>query len=220
MRAGDCLSTVGLMAVAVPATLEKAARSMVGFRRPVFLGSAVTGVAFVLLAAGCGGRGGSPGVASVAASTTVTTTTQTGLVAFSSCVRAHGVPNFPDPQRLAGGNLKLTIHQLGADDPRVRTATDHCSYLLPNRGGSPETAQQTRAQLADELSFARCMRKHGVSRFPDPSAQGGLSVEMVQAQGIDVHSPLVLRVVEECIPASHGGLTLAKVKEAIDNARG
>jgi hypothetical protein len=57
-----------------------------------------------------------------------------------------------------------------------------------------------------------------VSRFPDPTAQGQLTVEMVQAQGIDAHSPAVLRVVEACLPASHGWLTPAKVREAINNA--
>jgi hypothetical protein len=33
-----------------------------------------------------------------------------------------------------------------------------------------------------------------------------------------VHSPRVLRVVQACLPASHGALTAAKVREAIDNA--
>jgi hypothetical protein len=64
------------------------------------------------------------------------------------------------------------------------------------------------------------MRSHGVTRFPDPTAQGGLSVEMVQAQGIDVHSQVVLHVVQACLPASHGALTPAKVREALDNSGG
>ena len=64
------------------------------------------------------------------------------------------------------------------------------------------------------------MRSHGVARFPDPTAQGQLTVEMVQAQGIDVHSPAVLRVVQACLPASHGALTPAKVREALNNAGG
>jgi hypothetical protein len=62
------------------------------------------------------------------------------------------------------------------------------------------------------------MRNHGVSRFPDPTVQGGLTVEMVQAQGIDVRSPAVLRIVQTCLPASHGGLNAAKIREAIANA--
>jgi hypothetical protein len=62
------------------------------------------------------------------------------------------------------------------------------------------------------------MRSHGVTRFPDPPTQGDLTVHMVQAQGIDVHSPAVLRVVQACLPASHGALTPAKVREALHHA--
>jgi hypothetical protein len=188
-------------------------------RRPLMLGSVVAAAAFALLAAGCGG-GGSAGVASVASSTTAATTaTQNGLVAFSHCMRSNGMPNFPDPQRFVGGSVKLTIHQLGANAPHFQAAMRACNHLLPNGGnGSQETAQQARTRLADELSFARCMRSHGVVRFPDPTAQGDLSVEMVRAQGIDVHSPTVLRVVQTCLPASHGALTPAKVREALNNA--
>jgi len=33
-----------------------------------------------------------------------------------------------------------------------------------------------------------------------------------------VHSPAVPRVVQACLPASHGALTPAKVREALNNA--
>jgi hypothetical protein len=192
-------------------------------RRPLIVSSVVAVAAFSLLAAACGG-GGSPGVANVAttstSATTTTAPTQNELVAFSHCMRANGVPSFPDPQRLAGGSLKLTIERAGSGAPHFQTAMSACNHLLPNRGGSQETAQQSRTRLADELSFARCMRSHGVARFPDPTAQGDLSVEMVQAQGIDVRSPAILRSVQACLPASHGALTPAKVRQAIANAGG
>jgi len=41
---------------------------------------------------------------------------------------------------------------------------------------------------------------------------------MVQAQGIDVHSPTVLRTVQACLPASHGALTPAMVRSALNRA--
>jgi hypothetical protein len=193
------------------------------FRRPLILSSVVAVAAFALLAAGCGGGGSAAGVATVASTTTAvttTSTTQNGLVAFSACMRSNGVTNFPDPQRFTGGNLKLTIHA-SAGTPHFQAAMNACNHLLPNGGnGTRETAQQLRTRLADELSFAKCMRSHGVARFPDPTAQGELSVEMVQAQGIDVHAPAVLHVVQACLPASHGALTAAKVEEALKNAGG
>jgi hypothetical protein len=190
--------------------------------RPLILMSGAAVAAFSLLAAGCGGGGGSPGVANNASSTTTATTTSgptpNALLAFSQCMRSNGVANFPDPQRFAGGNVKLTIHGFGTN-PAVQTALNACHNLLPSGPGqTQESAAQQRTQLADELSFAKCMRSHGVARFPDPTAQGQLSVEMVQAQGIDVHSPTVLHVVQTCLPASHGALTAAKVREAISNA--
>jgi hypothetical protein len=179
---------------------------------------AITAVALAALLAGCGGHVSPAGVASVDTSTTTTPTqTQSSLLAFSQCMRANGVTNFPDPQNYAGGNPKLTIHEL-ATTSRVRTALNACGHLLPSGPGqSQETEQEIRTRVADALSFAKCMRSHGIARFPDPTATGDLSVAMVESQGIDVHSPAVLRVVQTCIPASHGGLTLAKVKEAIAN---
>src|SRR5262249_17088835 len=189
-----------------------------GARYLIGVGSA--GVA--LLAAGCGG-GGSPRVANVASSTiAATTTAQNGLLAFSTCMRSHGMPNFPDAQRLSGGNLKLTIHQFSADNPQFRAAMRACNDLLPTNGGdeSAGTAPQQRTRLADALASPRCMRGHGVTRFPDPTAQGQLTIEMVQAQGIDVHSPAVLHAVQACLPASHGALTPAKVRAALNNADG
>ncbi|HEY3961125.1 MAG TPA: hypothetical protein VGL84_01225, partial [Gaiellaceae bacterium] len=173
---------------------------------------------FALFAAGCGG-GKSPSVANGVGATT-TTSTQTGTAAFARCMRSNGVPAFPDP--VSSGEIpKVQVAAAAKSNPKFNTAQAACSHLLPNGSlGPQQTAAQQRTQLADELSFAKCMRSHGVSRFPDPTAQGGLSVEMVQAQGIDVHSPQVLRVVQACLPASHGALTAKKVEEAINGAGG
>lgn len=137
-------------------------------------------------------------------------------------MRSNGMPNFPDPQHFVGGNVKLTLHQFGSDSTQFQAAMNACNHLLPTNGGSgsQETAQQQRTRLADELSFARCMRSHGLARFPDPTAQGELTVASVQAQGIDVHSPAVLRAIQACLPASHGALTPAKVRAALNNAGG
>jgi hypothetical protein len=129
------------------------------------------------------------------------------------------VPNFPGPDS-TGEIPKIHVVAARQGNPhRFNAAQTACIHLLPSGSlGQQQTAQQKRTQLADELSFARCMRSHGVARFPDPTAQGDLSVERVKAQGIDVHAPAVLRVVQACLPASHGGLTAAKVRAALENA--
>lgn len=169
--------------------------------------------AVALLAAGCGGGGSpSPRVASVGSSTaSAMPAVQDPAAAFARCMRSNGVPRWPDVG-------KATPQELGVSQAQFAAGVNACRHLLPNGGGSPQNAQQSRTELADELSFARCMRSHGLRNFPDPTARDGLTVEMVQAQGIDVRSPRVLRIVQACLPASHGALTPAKVREAIANA--
>jgi len=169
--------------------------------------SVVAVAAVSLLAAGCGGG----------SSTTAATTPQNGLVAYSHCIRSHGVPSFPDP----AANEGIPKDKIPVANPRLAGASSACEHLMPAGGLGPQaTAQQLRTRLVDELSFARCMRAHGTAHFPDPSADSELSVEMVQAHGIDVRSRGFLTAVQACLPASHGALTPAKVREALDDAGG
>jgi hypothetical protein len=181
--------------------------------------TAIATASITLLAAGCGGSSKTP--------TNGTSATQNPVQAafrFSACMRDHGVTNFPDPQAITqNGEQGVRIQDVGRKgSPQLAAAQKACQGILPAPSGSEpqQTAQQMRTRRADALSFARCMRSHGVTRFPDPTAQGDLSVEMVEAQGIDVRSPAILRVVQACLPASHGALTPAKVRAALNNAGG
>jgi hypothetical protein len=136
-------------------------------------------------------------------------------------MRSHGVPSFPGPNSTGGIPKTQVIAAAQANPTKFNVAKNACSDLMPNGGlGPPQTAQELRTKLADQLSFSRCMRSRGVISFPDPTAQGRLTVAMVEAQGIDVHSPAVLRAAQACLPASHGWLTPAKVNQAINDAGG
>lgn len=188
-------------------------------RHPLVPSSICAVVAFALLAAGCGG-GRTPGVADVSSSTVTTGTAQVGLVAFARCMRSRGIAGFPDPD--GSGEIPKTqvVAAAQANPTKFDAAQTACIHLAPNGSLGPQPTQaQQRTKLADELSFARCMRSHGLSRFPDPTPQGELSIAMAQAQGIDVHSPQVLRVARACLPASHGGLTMRKIEEALGPSR-
>jgi hypothetical protein len=192
-------------------------------RRRLPLACAAALVACAPIAAGCGG-GGAPGIASVRTSTSTASPPRTGAVAYAGCMRSHGVANFPDPNS-SGRFTPTALKSLRVGKSRFKGADTACTHLLPGGLGGAvappqDSAQQTRTRIADELSFARCMRAHGLGRFPDPTAQGELSIEMVQAQGIDVRSTVVLRIVQACLPASHGALTPAKVREALSQAHG
>ena len=174
-----------------------------------------------LLAAGCGGSSSS-GIASVPSATTTTGNTTASSsshspLAYARCMRAHGLPGWPDPLP-NGGFDKSKLRALGYTKDQVRSVTERsCKNFVPNGGPQQLSVQE---KVADGLSFARCMRSHGVTHFPDPTAQGQLSVQMVQAQGINVNSPQVLQVVQTCIPASHGALTPAKIRKALSEAKG
>jgi hypothetical protein len=163
-----------------------------------------------LLAAGCGG-GGSPGVASISSSTTTaTTTTKSGALAYSGCMRSHGVPNFPDP---AGGGAITKQAAVRAfkevSNSQVLAAQTACKNLQPNGG---ELSQAQRAQrLGDLLAFARCIRTHGVQSFPDPTSSGQLTHEMLSSAGVDVRQPAVLQAADACVGVTHGALTKAAV---------
>jgi hypothetical protein len=81
-----------------------------------------------------------------------------------------------------------------------------------------QTAQQTRTRLADGLSFANCVRAHGVANFPDPNRQGNFPPLTQQAGGvgIDLHQPALLRAALACAPVTHGMITRAAVERAVN----
>jgi hypothetical protein len=112
-------------------------------------------------------------------------------------VRAHGIPNFPDPG--SGGHFdKQEIRQIGVSDSRLRAANNVCWNLLP-AGQPPLTAQQQQ----DYLRAAACMRSHGIAGFPDPSFSGG-GVRFPVPSGIDPNSPQFTQARHTCqrlIPA-------------------
>jgi len=108
-------------------------------------------------------------------------------IAFSRCMRSHGVPNFPDPN----GQGAITFGSSDGIDPsspQFQSAQKSCQKLLPH-GGAPTPAQQAKAQAA-MLRYSACMRSHGVPKFPDPNFSGGrISLRIDSKNGIDPQSP-------------------------------
>ena len=151
-------------------------------RRPIpSRASLLTRAAFLSVAAalaGCGGSSSSPGVAHLSSGKSVSTgSTESGgspespagleqaAVAYAKCMRASGVPNFPDPSP-GGGFLFHARTGIDPRSPAVKAAQSKCRHLMPAGPGSgPPPSAQT---LARFLNIARCMRQHGVYDFPDP----------------------------------------------------
>jgi hypothetical protein len=138
---------------------------------------------------------------------------------FSACMRAHGVSGFPDPVvHSSGDSQSIGIHITPSltSSPQFKTAQQACQGIMPGPDNvSPaQQAQQTHTRVEDILSFANCMRAHGVARFPDPTAQGQLPLPTIAAD-VDLHAPAVQLAARTCVPAAHGLITLAAVNQAL-----
>jgi len=132
-------------------------------------------------------------------------TPATGLLAYSSCVRSHGVPSFPDPAS-SGGIPKESSQQLGVSLSVLEAAQGACQHLIPaGQSLSGQTRQTVTGQQQEYyLKAATCMRSHGITNFPEPVFSGG-QVEFPQLQRlVDVGSPQFTRAYHVCqklIPA-------------------
>lgn len=153
----------------------------------------VAAAGLALLAAACGGGSPSGHVAQLgttstrSASSNASAPSGNGALAFSRCMRANGVPRFPDPDG-SGQIPKIQLEHLGVSDSRFQTAQRACGHLLPN-GGRPPSQAQLQQQRAQALQFSRCVRAHGVPTFPDPGTTGREQIPDPASVGIDQGSP-------------------------------
>jgi hypothetical protein len=136
-------------------------------RRPL---AALALIAMVALISACGstapaGSGSSGGNNAPAGSGSsggnTTASKREKAVKFAECVRAHGVPHFPDPD--ASGNFNFGVDVSAAV---FTAAVNACKALQPpgSLSGKRSSTQQSAA-----LRFAQCVRANGVPDFPDPA---------------------------------------------------
>jgi hypothetical protein len=107
-------------------------------------------------------------------------------LAYSQCMRSHGVPSYPDPNSnglvpvvQGGGRFNVSNSQLQAAESACR------NLQSGGTGGQISgTQQQTLNQL---VKYSQCMRSHGVPNFPDPSSgNGGVGFNLAN---VNIHSP-------------------------------
>ena len=178
---------------------------------PVAAGLVISAV----LLAGCGGSSGSPGVAgaasaSSAASASTPASTKAGALAYSHCMRQHGIKDFPDPNSNGQINISAGPGQpdLAPNNPRFSAAQQACKSLMP----PPPSAAKQHKDFAAALKFAACMRSHGVRNFPDPpppssgpqTQSGGGS----QGAHFDPNSPAFQAANSACKSLAPGGAGL------------
>jgi hypothetical protein len=184
-------------------------------RAPALLAPAL--LAPALLAA-CSG---SPSSAAAGGPPTTAGPASSQAVAYSHCMRSHGVPDFPDPAS-NGGIPKTSAQALGVSSSSFQAAQGACEQLLPSATSFQQQAQQclqagdcpqalVQQMLTADRRFAGCMRSHGVPNWPDPTldAEGrpGFNLVPVGITHAATHSPPISNKLAECSrldPASVG----------------
>jgi hypothetical protein len=157
------------------------------------------GIAALTLAvalAACGSSG-KPGVGSGSSA-------HSGAIALASCMRAHGVPNFPDPPA-GGAGVNLGGTGIDPQSPAFKSAQQTCGRL-GGKGGAGEV-EATESEFVAALTFSKCMRSHGYPGFPDPTHFDappgpilivGPGLFFRVSQNFDPNAPAVQRAVSAC----------------------
>ena len=177
-------------------------------------GTTVAVAGFALWTTACSGRPATPGVATLTAAASTSASTPPAAAAatpdaakFAQCMRAHGVPDFPDP---VNGGFHITSgpgSDLDPGSPQFAAANTACKAFSPEdqaAGGTVDPQLQAKA-----LAYAACIRSHGVPGYPDPVFVGGSIRETVRAgSGADPSSPLFIAAQNACQslqPFARGG---------------
>jgi hypothetical protein len=170
-------------------------------------------ISLLAAALGLAACGSSSPSAATAASSSASGKQASGF-AFAQCVRANGVPNFPDPTSNGQGGIQIQqsqrsgsgpsteVNGVPVNGPAFQKAMQACRHYLPN-GGHPSAAQTAKVR-AQALAMSRCMRSHGVPNFPDPTFQTGpgggvgVGIRIGNNSGIDPNSPAFQTAQKEC----------------------
>jgi hypothetical protein len=120
---------------------------------------------------------------------------------YARCMRAHGVPKYPDPDssnELASGLPKVSLQQLEVSSSQYQAARNDCAHLLPN--GGQMTQSQSQQDLNAMLRYARCMRSRGVPNWPDPTydSAAGWGFNLLHVHGFDPNSTQTDNKMNEC----------------------
>jgi hypothetical protein len=179
----------------------------------------LTTVGLALAAAACGGSPTNH-VAQLGSTTTQSSvssnaggSTNSQLVAFSHCMRSHGVPNFPDPQPGAT-NVKFPgAQQLGVGSSQLSATEKTCQHLLPVGIDDQFPPAEVPLLLNGMVTFSMCMRSHGVPNWPDPATDSqGRPFFPLSSHGItrnQSRSQQMMAKEAECqhlMPAALGGI--------------
>jgi hypothetical protein len=138
---------------------------------------------------------------------------QSDAVKFTDCMRNHGIANFPDAPGPNGAGGRTWKNAFQSSSPAFVTADTACRHLLPG-GGHTQSSAPSHREITAMLAFARCVRSHGFTRFPDPNSTG-ITHQMLAVSGINLHQPALVRAADACVGVTHGAITRAVVAHFI-----
>lgn len=116
-------------------------------------------------------------------------------------MRAHGVPQFPDPggRAPAGSSASILCARLpptiDVRAPAFQSALTTC--IKKFLAGHPRP-KLTAAKKAAAVKFSECMRAHGVPRFPHPQFMNDGPIGLGIGPGTDSSSPSLKHAQQAC----------------------
>jgi hypothetical protein len=161
--------------------------------------------------AACSGNSGSADPAGGGSSPSASA--KSSGLAYSECMRSHGITNFPDPN--SQGGISISGGGIDLNSSQYLAAERACQSLMPGVGSAAQQEQDYTA----ELKYSACMRSHGEPDFPDPrplgsgansGSQSGQSGQNSGGNGINPSSPQYTSASKACqryLPAGQGPST-------------
>jgi hypothetical protein len=122
-------------------------------------------------------------------------------VAYAKCMRTHGDPAWPDPT--SNGMFGNNNGSLNQSSAAYKAADKVCAKLGPGSNAPP--AAQLQQGLAQLVKYAKCMRAHGIPKFPDPISDSS-GVYFSYSGNIGQHTPQFQVAREACqslMPGPH-----------------
>jgi hypothetical protein len=129
-------------------------------------------------------------------------------ISMSRCMRANGVPEFPDPREgpngggvgwvgglMITGTGTMVVEGVSLSGPAFVSAEKVCKEYMPPSGPPPAVSE---GQRVTALAQARCMREHGLPNFPDPTFSAGGGIDLNFGPGLNQQSPVFRQAAQKC----------------------
>lgn len=161
------------------------------------------------LLAGCSSGSGSSDASSADQGSSSTASSSSGDatgVAYSQCMRGHGVSNYPDPKTDSQGRVQLTVPAgIDQNSPTFKSAQSACqSKLLQGDTGAAAGSRDFDATKV--AAWAKCIRANGMPNFQDPKVDGSTIIIDATADGISgQNDPNFAKATAACYDIRPGG---------------